>query len=157
VLNWTPEFTQAIRPSLEKLADKIKAVKGLTAKEINPLREINGLWIAGEFVPRPGNKPGETWTTIKFTDVFKDDTECFAAWEKSKSGDAAQAVVEEQPTPVGGGNSNVQDMNKAALVNAFPVLTAAAQKDVAKFKSSIGSVFAADAPEVAAFLAAQVA
>jgi len=157
VVSWTPEFTQTIRPSLEKLVPQIKIVKNLTAKEINPLREINGLWVAGEFVPRPDNKPGQTWTTIKLTEVFKDEAACMAAWEASKNGkdapqDVAASVAEmtaaEQPAPKPNG-----DANKAALVAAFPVLWTAAGGDADKFRTSVASVFAPDAIEVIEFVA----
>jgi hypothetical protein len=156
VLNWTPEFTQAIRPSLEKLADKIKAVKGLTVKEINPLREINGLWVAGEFVPRPGNKAGETWTTLKMTDVFKCEADCMAAYEvyaKSNGGsDTASTPQDATEQPA----APKVDPNKDALVAAFPVLWTAAGGDANKFTTSIAGLFAPDAPEVVKFLADQV-
>lgn len=163
MLNWTPEFVQGVRPSLEKVTPQIKAIKGLTAKEINPLREINGLWVGGEFVPRPGNKQGETWTTLAFTNIYKNNEECENAWiawaEKQISQEEPAATVEsmtatEQPKP--NGNGNLNDTNKTALVAAFPTLWKAAQGDTEKFKASIASVFAPDAPEVVAFIAAQV-
>lgn len=76
MLNWTADFKGVARPSIEALADKIAKIKGLTVGQFNPLKEISGMWVSGEFVPRPDNKPGETWTTVKFLDVYRDEPEC---------------------------------------------------------------------------------
>jgi len=78
-LNWTAEYTQAIRPSIEVLRDQIAAIRGQATAAVNPLQAANGLFVAGEFVPRPDNKPGETWTTLRFTAVFADEAACQAA------------------------------------------------------------------------------
>lgn len=59
-LNWSPDFKGVIRPSIENLASQIATFKGLKVGEFNPLKEISGMWVSGEFVPRPDNKPGET-------------------------------------------------------------------------------------------------
>lgn len=156
-LSWMPEFTQAIRPSIEALADKIKALKPPQGTEpFNPLRSISGLWVAGEFVARPGNKTGETWTTLKFTEVFKDQAECESAWKKASEQPADDTPLS-TPAANGNGSTPVQtvDPNKAALVAAFPAIWAANQADKSKFLTAIASVFPADAPEVEAFIAAQ--
>ena len=91
MLNWVVEFRQVVRPSIDALSEKIKAVAHPPETKSTGwlLKAINGLWVGGEFVARPDNKLGETWTTIKFTDVYPDEAACKAAYEayKSKSGE----------------------------------------------------------------------
>jgi len=164
VLNWTGEFTAGIRPSLDKVTPQIKAVKGLTAKEINPLREISGLWVSGDFIPRPGNKAGETWTTLGFTTVYKDEAACQAAYAKhiaENGGGNAQAapagvddmLAAEQPK-----RDNGNDAQRGVLAQFLPNLWAQSNKDKAAFATllaanpMIGNVFTMDAPEVVALV-----
>jgi len=74
-----PEFQRVVRPSIEALAERIAFVKNLTVGQFNPLREFSGLWIGGEFVPRPDDPQ---WTTLKFTDVYANQPECAEATAK---------------------------------------------------------------------------
>ena len=79
MLNWTSDFKGIARPSIEALAEQIAGIKGLTVGQFNPLREIDAMWVGGEFVPRPDNKEGETWTTLKFDAVYADAAACAEA------------------------------------------------------------------------------
>ena len=141
------EFVGVIRPSIETLAVKVAAIKGADVKAINPLREINGLWIAGEFVPRPDNKPGETWTTLKFTDVWATREEC----EAHANSEQGEPEPEQAPLHTG-------DAQRAALAAFLPTLWTQAGKDKAKFAELLkGNAmldgFAMDSPEVLAVMA----
>ena len=141
------EFVGVIRPSIEALAEKVAAIKGADVKAINPLREINGLWIAGEFVPRPDNKPGETWTTLKFVDVWATREEC----EAHANSEQDEPEPEQAPLHTG-------DAQRAALAAFLPTLWTQAGKDKAKFAELLkGNAmldgFAMDSPEVLAVMA----
>lgn len=141
------EFVGVIRPSIEALAEKVAAIKGADVKAINPLREINGLWIAGEFVPRPDNKPGETWTTLKFTDVWATREECEAHANSTQD----EPEPEQAPLPTG-------DAQRAALAAFLPTLWTQAGQDKAKFAELLAANkmlegFAMDSPEVLAVMA----
>jgi len=89
-----PEFQRVVRPSIEALSEQIAAVKGLQAGQFNPLREISGMWTEGEFVPRPSNKEGETWTTLKFTRVFASQQECADAANEAYNHEADEVPAE---------------------------------------------------------------
>lgn len=84
MLDWTPEFRDVVRPSLQNLAAKIAAIRSVQADDplFNPLREANGLYFRYEWVTRPGNKAGETWKTLCFRDVYPDETSCQEAAKK---------------------------------------------------------------------------
>lgn len=78
-LNWEREFTQAVRPSIEKLAEKIAGLKGIDASALGPgwvLREMNQMFVIGEWVPKPDNKEGENYKTLSFVDIFATQQEC---------------------------------------------------------------------------------
>jgi hypothetical protein len=101
-----PEFQRVVRPSIEALSDQIAQAKGLQVGQFNPLREISGMWVGGEFVPRPSNKEGETWTTLKFTSVYADQAAC-----KQAADEAYNREVDEVPA-----EQSAEDANKAALI-----------------------------------------
>jgi hypothetical protein len=143
------EFVGVIRPSIEALAAKIAAIKGQDVKAINPLREINKLWVAGEFVPRPDNKAGETWTTIKFVDVWATREECEAHANQSTDAENGDAATEPAPNP---------DAQRATLAAFLPAMWAQAGKDKAKMEelikaNSLLAGFTIDSPEVQAVMA----
>lgn len=81
MLNWTADFKSDLsarrwKPSLPGLPRL-----SVCQEQVNPLKSLNGLWVSGEFVPRPDNKAGETWTTLKFLAVYASEQECRAAIE----------------------------------------------------------------------------
>lgn len=140
------EWSKVIRPSIEALAAKIATIRGKKPDEINPLRELNNLWVAGEFVPRPDNKNGETWTTLKFTDVFATEAECAAHAAAAKT---ANGNVEPQPV------TQQVDPQRAALAAFLPALWAQAGKDAKAFEALLKAnpvlvAFTMDSPEVKA-------
>ena len=116
MINWTTEFRVAVRPSIEELAEPLAKIVGKEVGSFNPLRELNGKWVHGEFVPRPDNKPDETWTTIRFTEVFRDRGECSQA---ALEAGAIQPVQD----GLGGGN----DAQRASLAQFLPALWNEAQ------------------------------
>jgi len=120
MLNWTADFKSVVRPSVEALAPRIAEILSLPMEQVNALKALNGLWVSGEFVPRPDNKAGETWTTLKFAAVYANEDECRAAVE----GPAQPAA------PTG-------DPQRAALAAFLPALWAQAGKDPDAFHKLI--------------------
>jgi len=121
MLNWTADFRQVVRPSVEALGEKIATLVGQPLEQINPLKALNDLWVQGEFVPRPDNKPGDTWTTLRFLAVYGSEDELRAA------------VNPAEPVPV------TADPQRAALAAFLPALWTAAGKDAEKFHAAIAS------------------
>jgi len=143
-LNWTADFRRVIRPSIEELAVKIAGIRGkdTSASDFNPLRELSGLWVSGEYVERPDNKPGDTWTTFKFTDVYSSEQECRLA----------VGLADEQDFATQG----KADEERAALAAFLPGLWIQAEQDQDKFEKLLeghpllAKHFDMDSPEVAA-------
>ena len=143
-----PEFARVIRPSIEALSARIAEIKGLQPGQFNPLKELSGMWVAGEFVPRPSNKEGETWTTLKFVAVYADQAACEAAANEAynREGDDEPAAEAAQ--------DNGQDAAKAALVPFLAPLWEQAGHDAAKMTELLGvnpllsSAFTMDSQEV---------
>ena len=144
-----PEFARVIRPSIEALAGQIEAIKNLQPGQFNPLKELSGMWVSGEFVPRPSNKPGETWTTLKFVDVFADQAACEAAANEAYNHEA------DEPAEV---QDDGQDMEKAKLVPFVQSLWEQAGKEAAKMAELLADnpllskYFTMDSPEVLAVM-----
>jgi len=141
-----PEFARVIRPSIEALAAQIAAIKNLQPGQFNPLKELSGMWVAGEFVPRPSNKPDETWTTLKFTCVFASQQECAAAADEAYNHESDESAAEPE--------DNGQDAAKAALVPFLAPLWEQAGHDADKMgellasNPLLSSAFEMDSPEV---------
>lgn len=123
MLNWTPPFKQVVRPSVEALADAIAEIRGLQVGQFNTLKELTDLYVIGEFVQRPDNKDGETWTTLRFDKVFATEDECRAVYEESKSEDVVQ----------------VDDVQRAQMAAFLPALWSQAGKDVEAFEKLLAS------------------
>ena len=120
------------------------------------------MWVAGEFVPRPSNKEGETWTTLKFVAVYADQAACEAAANEAynREGDDEPAAEAAQ--------DNGQDAAKAMWVPFLPGVWAGAQKAaqangtdaVAEMGATLASndslspYFTIDSPEVQAVMSA---
>jgi len=122
MVNWSTEFKGIVRPSIEGLADQIAEAKGLTVGEFNPLREINEMFVTGEFVQKPDNKPGQTYTTLAFKDVFTNGAACAAAY-------AELTGVEPE---------EIEDPQERESMAAFlPVMWEAANHDEVKFEEAI--------------------
>lgn len=120
MLNWTADFKSVVRPAIEALAPRIAELVNLPLEQVNPLKGLNGLWVSGEFVPRPDNKAGETWTTLKFLAVYGSEAEC-------------RAAIEGPATPV----APTADPQRAALAAFLPALWAQAGKNPDAFHKLI--------------------
>ena len=148
-VKWAAEFKKIVRPSIEQLAEQIAAAKpGLVVGEFNTLREISGLWVVGERVPRPDNKEDEDYTTLKFLDVFATEEECAEAAAKiGLSGSDEQPV---EPPARNNGNGQA----RTAMAGFLPALWVQAGKDPAKMEELIAANpmlaehFDLDSPEV---------
>lgn len=152
-VSFAAEFRQVIRPSIEALAPKIAAIRGVDVSTINPLREINQLWIAGRFVPRPDNKPGQTWTTIEFVDVFATSAECEAHAQATANGNGNGHEPPAAPAPA----QATADPQRSALAAFIPALWAQAGKSRDAFAALLKSnpmlaTFTLDSPEVKAVI-----
>ena len=146
-----PEFARVIRPSIEALAAQIAAIKNLQPGQFNPLKELSGMWVEGEFVPRPSNKPGETWTTLKFTCVFASQDECAAAADEAYNREGDEPAAE----PAQGDG---QDGERAKMVPFLEAIWKQAGKDSAKMAELLASnpvlkpYFTMGSPEVLAVM-----
>ena len=122
MVNWSQEYKGVVRPSVEMLAEKIATVKNLTIGEFNPLREMTGMFVIGEYVPKPDNKPGETYTTLSFKDAFVDMAACEAAYAELRG-----ETVEETPNSA----------ERTSLAMFLPGLWEGANHDAAAFQDAI--------------------
>jgi len=101
-----------VRPSIKALGEQVAQVKGLVAGQFSLLEEFTDLWVKGEFVPNPDNKPDEDWKTWKFLRVYANQGECEqAANEQFGNGNKPDE------TPV---KQSAEDAAKATLI---PFLT----------------------------------
>lgn len=146
------EWSGVVRPSIEALAPQIAAIKGIDAKAINPLRELHKLWVAGEWVPKPDNKPGETYSTLKFTAVFATQAECQAHAGNTTNGDDPTSHTESEPTP-----ATAPDAHRLALAAFLPALWQQAGHDPTKMAALLQNNpllagFTLDSPEVKAVM-----
>jgi hypothetical protein len=146
------EFRQVVRPSIKALESQVAQVKGFVSGQFNLLEEFTDLWVKGEFVPNPDNKPDEDWKTWKFLQVFKDQAECTAAAnEQFNSGDEADEAPDEQ---------SAEDATKASLAPFLKALwnDAGHDGDVMAEKLAgnelLGKVFTMESPEVQALIVA---
>jgi len=140
-----PEFQRVVRPSIEALAERIAGVQGLQVGQFNPLKAISGLWIGGEFVPRPDDPQ---WTTLRFTDIYANQQECAQA-----AAAYYNREIEAEATPAEA-EDNSQDAAKVALLPFIPPLWEQAQHDVNKMAELLATNpllnqhFTMDSPEV---------
>jgi len=148
-----PEFQRVVRPSIEALAERIASVKGLQVGQFNPLREFTGLWVSGEFVPRPDDPQ---WTTLKFTDVYQDQAECAqaAATYYNREVETGETSAEAE--------DNGRDAEKAALLPFIPPLWEQSGHDVSKMAEALAKNpllnmhFTMDSPEVKEIVEAEI-
>jgi len=144
-----PEFARVVRPSIEALSDEIANIKGLQSGQFNPLKELSGMWVAGEFVPRPSNKEDETWTTLKFTRVFANQDGCVAAMEAYNNEDYDEPAEE---------GDDGHDEDKTAMIPFLPPLWEQAKHDRDKMAALLAEnpllndAFTIDSPEVVAVM-----
>jgi len=154
MLNWTADFKGVCRPSIENLASQIAHFKSLTVGQFNPLKEISGMWVSGEFVPRPDNKPGETWTTLQFDGIYVDEPACRAAAGIEGNGETP-GFEPAQPAPT----QEHIDAVRASMAAFLPALWAQAGNEYAKFLDLIDANpmlsehFNSTSPEVAKYAA----
>ena len=154
-----PEFQRVVRPSIEALSEAIAQIKGLQAGQFNPLREISGMWVGGEFVPRPSNKEGETWTTLKFTAVYADQAACKQAADEAYNNEADE--VPDEPA------QSAEDAAKASLAPFLTPLWEQAKKQandtinaedvmagLLKINPLLAEVFTMESPEVQTLIGA---
>ena len=167
-----PEFQRIVRPSIEALAERIAEVKvaaematqtGVVRPDLiraaaqarigqfNPLREISGMWVGGEFVPRPDD---EKWTTLKFTDVYANQPECAQAAATYYNREVEETSAEAE--------DNGRDAEKAALLPFIPPLWEQSQHEPGKMAEALAKNpllsmhFTMDSPEVKEIVEAEI-
>lgn len=145
VMNFSREFVGVMRPSLGVLNEAIAKIRNVDPKVCNPLREVNGLWVSGEFVARPDNKPGDTWTTLKITGVWATEAECAAHAATAQHNGDAQTPPVEAP--------KATDAQRQALAAFLPTLWNQAGRNMEQFQALLStnpmlSIFTPDSPEV---------
>lgn len=142
-----PAFPKVVWPSIMALEEKVAQVKGLVSKQFKLLREFDGLWVSGEFVPEPGN---DGWTTLKFLDVYPTQAAC-----------AEAAGIDDPGAPIPGFESApaaqappMQDKIRAQMALFIPAMWAQSGQDYAKFLEIVESNpllnkhFDVDSPEL---------
>lgn len=125
------EFREVVRPSIRTLGDRVAEVKGLTPGQFNLLVEFTDLWVKGEFVPNPDNKPGETWKTWRFLQVYTSQTECTAAANDAFGNHDADEV------PAESAEQSAEDAAKAALIPFLYSLWEQAKRQTEKTDGTI--------------------
>lgn len=94
---WTEEFTEVLWSSLETLTDQVASIKGLVLGQFNILREASGMYVKCLRVPNPDNEEGETWTTMKFEEIYHDAIACADAWEAHTGKEIGGSPVADLP------------------------------------------------------------
>jgi len=128
-LNWTAEFRKVVRPSIEKLIPQIAEIRGAKEGQFNPLKQIDGLFVIGQYIERPENEPDETWTTLAFTHVFATESECKAAYEEMED-----IEIDAAPAPE---PDNGADPQRAQMAKFLPALWTQADEDAEEFAELI--------------------
>jgi hypothetical protein len=105
-VHFAREFREVIRPSIEALVPQMCAITGQSEDDPNfmPLKALDELWVSGQYVPRPENDEGETWTTLHFDAVYPDKAACEVAYREWLENRPEQTVAPpppqaEQPAP----------------------------------------------------------
>ena len=146
------EFYHVVRPAIQALADRVAEVKNLVPGQFNPLKEFTDIWVAGEFVPNPDNKPDENWKTWKFTRVFASQEECAAAANEAYNRDSDDEPADDAEP------DNGQDVDRAKLAPFLEVIWKQAGGDSAKMAELLADnpvlspYFTVDSPEVLAVM-----
>lgn len=96
-VNFTKNFNEVTRPSVEALLPTIAKIKGLVEGQFPPLAGLNGLWVSGTLELKPDNKPGETFTCVRFDGVFPDEAACRAAYEADTGAEVGGSPVADLP------------------------------------------------------------
>lgn len=150
-----PAFAKVVIPSINALLEQIAKIKGLKVGDFSGLREINEMYVGGEYVPEPRN---EEYNTIKFTQVFATKAGCAAAAGVEVEDDlpwvddpapAAVPPAPAIPTPP-------VDPQRAGLAAFLPAMWTAAGQNKDKFYSAIATnpmlsnLFNSKSPEVCA-------
>lgn len=93
-LNWTGDWKGITRPSIEEQSQVIAGILDLVDGQFRAPEKINNMFVKAELVPRPDNKPGETWTCIKVMKVYSTREQCETEyWASKEEDDAAQAQL----------------------------------------------------------------
>lgn len=153
---WTEEFKTVLRPSLLALTDQIASIKGLVPGQFNPMRAVSGMYAKCLRVRNPDNEEGETWTTMKFEEIYHDGIACADAWEAHSGKELGGSPVADMaflPGPTPAANMPV-DPARASMAAFLSALWAQSGQDMIKMQGlldanpMIGAHFTVESPEV---------
>ena len=96
-LEWAADWTGITRKSIEALEPQIARIKGLTVGQFRPAREINGMYVRAQVVPRPQNRKDQNFSCFEFLTVFQTPDECRAAHDAFQEENAPEPLSAQQP------------------------------------------------------------
>lgn len=152
-------WLKIVLPAIQALCPELEKIKGLAADQYPILRTLNGMYFAAEYVDRPDNKEGETWSTLRPLQVFADEVACIAAYEADtgkRLGGSPAAGLPFMPdeTPTATATYTPTDPVKASMAAFLPALWAQSGRDMIKMAGllkdnpMIGQHFTVESPEV---------
>jgi len=161
-VKWSPEFNQVLRSSLEVVSEQLAGIKNLVIGQFNPLREVSGMYVRCERVPRPDNKENETWTTMRFQQVYSNETTCVAAWETDTGKELGGSPMADLPfmpddipdSQQPGHSVPIPDPQRVSLAVFLPALWQQSGKDmiemskVLRANPMLAAHFTVESPEV---------
>lgn len=151
-------WLKVVLPGIQGLLPELEKLKGLTRDQYSILKTLNGMYFAAEYVDRPDNKEGETWSTLKPTQVYADEAACIAAHEAATGKQLGGSPVADLPfmpdessTPAA---AMPVDPVKASMAAFLPALWAQSGGNMIKMAGllkdnpMIGQHFTVESPEV---------
>lgn len=153
-VKWAAEFNQVLRPSLEAVSEQLASIKGLVVGQFNFLRAVSGMYVKCERVPRPDNKEEETWTTMKFQEVYPDAIACADAWKAHTGKEIGGSQVADLPFMPDPTPTDHTELQRASMAAFLPALWEQAGGDMVKMHAllkanpMIGAHFDIESPEV---------
>lgn len=157
-LRWTARnqtWLKVVGPAIQALLPELEKLKGLVHDQYSILKTLNGMYFAAEYVPRPDNKEGETWTTLKPMQVFADEAACIAVYEADTGKEIGGSPVADLPFLPDDVNTKkeppTQDPQRATMAAFLPTLWQQANMDMVKLAELLKAnnmPFKMDDPEV---------
>lgn len=146
-------WLKIVGPAIQALLPELEKLKGLVHDQYSILKTLNGMYFAAEYVPRPDNKEGETWTTLKPTRVFADEAACIAAYEADTGKTLGGSPVADLPFMPDDTKKEppAQDPQRVTFARFLPLLWQQAGRDVIKLAELLRAnnmPFEMDDPEV---------
>ncbi len=127
-------WLKIVGPAIQALLPELEKLKDLVHDQYSILKTLDGMYFAAEYVPRPDNKEGETWTTLKPMQVFADEAACIAAYEADTGKQIGGSPVADLPfMPDDPADKPAPDPQRATLAAFLPMLWQQSGRDMIKF------------------------